>query len=135
MQLDECQYYFHLTSYSAAWNVIVELWPHVAMILYHPYHSNHAFFTKVFLGAASVMVVGTTAGAVMVVTICGRPWSEWALEAKILAPTLHTLFTIAQIHGIQKLFIHHRKQKRLATEESARADKEMELTRASEVTG
>lgn len=84
------------------------------MILYRPYNHDHVFLSQVFLGAAIITVVGTTAETIMVMTIFGMTWSKWDTAFRVTTPILHVMFTLAQIHGSRILFALHWKQKRLA---------------------
>jgi hypothetical protein len=103
-----------------AFDVLAELWPNVAIILYRVYNDNHYFLMNVFLGTCLITVCGTIAESIMIFVFLAQSWSRWELSFKIVTPILHVVFSMAQVHGSRILFSLYQKQKRLLREEEIR---------------
>jgi hypothetical protein len=80
-------------------DVIAELWPHFALILYRVYPDRHYFLAWVFRATVACEVVGTTLETALVMWFFGALWHKWTLPFKIVTPSLHLLFTTAQLWG------------------------------------
>jgi hypothetical protein len=103
-----------------AFDVLAELWPNVAIILYRVYNDNHYFLMNVFLGTCLITICGTIAESFMIFVFLAQSWSRWELAFKIVTPILHVVFSMAQVHGSRILFSLYLKQKRLLREEELR---------------
>jgi len=103
-----------------AFDVLAELWPNVAIILYRVYNDNHYFLMNVFLGTCLITICGTIAESIMIFVFLAQSWNRWELSFKIVTPILHIVFSMAQVHGSRILFELYKKQKRLLAEEERR---------------
>jgi len=54
---------------------------------------------KIFFATTVLEVLGTTVETITVFSIFFSVWSHWTIEFKILSPTLHLLFSAAQLFG------------------------------------
>ncbi|XWX02419.1 hypothetical protein V2A60_010456 [Cordyceps javanica] len=93
-------YEFILCFIWGAFDVIAELWPHLAMILYRVHNDNHALLARIFYATAILEVVGTTTETIIVMFLFGSLWDKWSLSLKVTTPFLHTLFSAAQLWGV-----------------------------------
>ncbi|KAJ6781880.1 hypothetical protein PWT90_08036 [Aphanocladium album] len=93
-------YEFILCFIWGAFDVVAELWPHIAMIVYRIHRDNHALLANVFYATAILEVVGTTIETIIVMFLFGSLWNKWSLSLKIATPFLHTLFSAAQLWGV-----------------------------------
>jgi hypothetical protein len=96
--------------------VVAEFWPHIALILYRVYPERHYFLTWVFRATVICELLGTTAETVLVMWIFGTLWEKWNLAFKIVTPSLHVLFTVAQLWGAWVFWIIAKKEARLSRE-------------------
>lgn len=82
----------------------------------------------IFLATAILEVVGTVVETITVFSIFFSVWKDWSLDFKILTPTLHLLFSCAQLWGARVFWImsqQHRKAADAAlADESAHKDAE-----------
>ncbi|KAM3502616.1 hypothetical protein MY11210_009011 [Beauveria gryllotalpidicola] len=93
-------YEFILCFIWGAFDVIAELWPHLAMIVYRTHHDDHALLSRIFYATAILEAVGTTTETAIVMFLFGSLWDKWSLSLKITTPFLHTLFSAAQLWGV-----------------------------------
>ncbi|TID19684.1 hypothetical protein E2P81_ATG06850 [Venturia nashicola] len=108
-----------------AFDVLAELWPNVAIILYRVYNDSHYFLMNVFLGTCLVTICGTVAETIMIGVFLAQSWSRWELAFKIITPILHIVFSMAQLHGSRILYSLYLSQKRkLAEAENRMMDTE-----------
>lgn len=66
----------------------------------------------IFLATAILEVIGTVVETITVFTIFFSLWKEWSVEFKVLSPTLHLLFSCAQLWGARVFWLmsqQHRK--------------------------
>ncbi|GAB7355494.1 hypothetical protein MBLNU459_g5988t1 [Dothideomycetes sp. NU459] len=106
-------------------DILAELWPHIAIILYRVWNDDHEFLRKVFLIACCTEVIGTLVETITVMTIFGSLWDRWTLELKIVTPILHVLFSAAQLWGAKVFFSMYKSQVRKCVEQrKARNDDE-----------
>lgn len=103
-----------------AFDVLAELWPNVAIILYRVYNDNHYFLMNVFLGTCLITICGTVAETIMIGVFLAQSWSRWELAFKIVTPILHIVFSMAQLHGSRILFSLYRSQKKKLYQEENR---------------
>lgn len=107
-----------------AFDVIAELWPHLAMIVYRTHASNHLLLSRIFYLTMYLELFGTTAETIIVMWLFGSLWDKWALSLKIATPFLHTLFSAAQLWGAW-IFYKLAKEQRRKHEDSIK-DKDEE---------
>ncbi|KAJ2979402.1 hypothetical protein NQ176_g3272 [Zarea fungicola] len=93
-------YEFILCFIWGAFDVVAELWPHLAMILYRIHAGNHQLLARIFYATALLEVVGTTVETAIVMFLFGSLWDKWSLSLKVATPFLHTLFSAAQLWGV-----------------------------------
>ncbi|KAK5447963.1 hypothetical protein LTS15_009462 [Exophiala xenobiotica] len=82
-----------------AFDVVAELWPHLAMILYRLYPGRHSLMYRLFLATTIVEIAGTVFETLIVFWLWGTLWNRWTLPFKIVTPILHALFSAAQLFG------------------------------------
>ncbi|KAG9512011.1 hypothetical protein KCU99_g6842, partial [Aureobasidium melanogenum] len=109
-------------------DILAELWPHLAVITYRTWPKKHVMLAYIFLATAILEVVGTVVETITVFSIFFSVWKDWSLDFKILTPTLHLLFSCAQLWGARVFWImsqQHRKAADAAlADESAHKDAE-----------
>ena len=125
---------FVLCTVWGAFDIVCEMCPHVAMILYRLYPSNHRFLCRLFLFAAITTFVGTIAETIVVFYLFGSLWSQWELAFKIVTPVLHVAFSATQLHGSRIFVAMWMKQRRECAEEK-RMRGEIEKVTVSASTG
>jgi len=67
--------------------------------LYRTYPDRHRLLARVFFATTVLEVLGTTVETITVFSIFFSVWKQWTIEFKILSPTLHLLFSFAQLFG------------------------------------
>ncbi|KAK5994279.1 hypothetical protein PT974_04751 [Cladobotryum mycophilum] len=92
-------YEFILCFIWGGFDVLAELWPHIAMIIYRTQNSNHPLLARIFYMTMVLEILGTTIETVVVMFLFGSLWDKWALSLKIATPFLHLLFSAAQLWG------------------------------------
>jgi len=100
---------------------VAEFWPHAAVIVYRTWPDKHAMLADIFLATAILEVMGTVVETATVFSIFFSLWKHWTLEFKILSPTLHLLFSCAQLWGARVFWVmsqQHRKAANGADEEA-----------------
>jgi hypothetical protein len=98
-------------------DVLAEFWPHVAIILYRMYPTDHNYLRKIFLSAGIVTFVGTIIETVAVMYLWGWAWDRWTLAFKVVTPILHVIFSAAQLWGAYNFYKLWKKQKQLLREQ------------------
>lgn len=108
-----------------AFDVIAELWPHIAMILYRllPASDNvsakalrfHALMSRIFLSVAIMELAGTTLETTVVFWLFASLWDQWTLPFKVVTPLLHLLFSCAQLWGAWVFWNLSKKEARKAS--------------------
>jgi hypothetical protein len=117
-----------------AFDVLAELWPNVAIILYRVYNDNHYFLMNVFLGTCLITICGTIAETIMIFVFLAQSWSRWELSFKIVTPILHIVFSMAQLHGSRILFsLYLSQKKKLYQEENRMMDTEANNSKSKKV--
>ena len=107
-----------------AFDIVCELLPHIAIILYRVYPTSHIFLTRLFLIAAITTFFGTVCESLVIFYLFGSLWSQWQLAFKIVTPLLHCAFSATQLHGSRIFWFMWKKQKRILAEIVAGADEE-----------
>lgn len=92
-----------------AFDVVAELWPHIAMILYRLLPASndqsvkalkfHALMSRIFLSVAIMELAGTTLETTLVFWLFASLWDQWTLPFLVVTPILHVLFSCAQLWG------------------------------------
>ena len=101
---------------SGAFDIVFELLPHIAIILYRLRPTRHSFLRTLFLVAAITTFVGTILETITVFTLWGMLWNKWQTPFKVLTPPLHLLFAAAQLHGSRIFYILHLQQTKMLKE-------------------
>ena len=109
---------------TGAFDIVCELIPHIAIILYRVYPTSHLFLSRLFLVAAITTFFGTVCESLVIFYLFGSLWSQWQLAFKIVTPLLHCAFSATQFHGSRIFWIMWKKQERLLAEAMVRADEE-----------
>ena len=84
---------------TGAFDVLAELWPHIAMIIYRIYNSNHLLLSRIFYMTMALELFGTIIETAIVMWLFGSLWDKWTLSLKVATPILHVLFSAAQLWG------------------------------------
>ncbi|KAH0349162.1 hypothetical protein KCU81_g3096, partial [Aureobasidium melanogenum] len=103
---------FMLCLLCGIFDILAELWPHLAVITYRTWPKKHVLLADIFLATAILEVIGTVVEIITVFSIFFSVWKEWTLDFKILTPTLHLLFSCAQLWGARVFWLmsqQHRK--------------------------
>jgi hypothetical protein len=100
-----------------AFDIIAELFPHFAIVLYRIYPTSHSFLAKVFRLACFSTLVGTICETIVTMYLFGSLWDRWTIAFKVVTPLLHIAFSAAQLHGTWIFFKMWRKEKRLLSRE------------------
>lgn len=96
-----------------AFDIVAELWPHIAMIIYRLHPGRHTLMYRLFLGTSAAEIAGTIFETVIVFWLWGTLWDQWTLPFRILTPILHALFSSAQLVGAWIFWQLARKEKAL----------------------
>ena len=106
-----------MVTFVGAFDIVCELVPHIAIILYRICPSNHLFLSRLFIFACCVTAFGTLSETIVIFYLFGSLWSQWQLAFKIVTPILHVAFSATQIHGSRIFYFMWRKQKKLLAEQ------------------
>ncbi|KAF2148067.1 hypothetical protein K461DRAFT_330072 [Myriangium duriaei CBS 260.36] len=101
-----------------AFDVVAEIWPHLAMIIYRVRPTDYKNLMRIFLASVALELIGTLVETVIVMNIFGSVWGRWPISFKVVTPILHTLFSLAQLWGARVLYSMYRQQKKLAQQAS-----------------
>lgn len=101
---------------AGAFDIVCELLPHIAIILYRIYPNRHIFLSRLFLFACISTLFGTICETIVVMYLFGSLWSRWQLAFKIVTPVLHCAFSATQLHGSRIFYFMWKKQKRIMAE-------------------
>ncbi|KID72152.1 uncharacterized protein G6M90_00g028030 [Metarhizium brunneum] len=104
---------------TGTFDVLAELWPHIAMIIYRTHNSKHVLLSRLFYTTMALELVGTTVETVVVMWLFGSLWDKWSLSLKVVTPLLHFLFSAAQLWGAW-IFYKLAKDQRLRHVQSAK---------------
>ena len=100
-----------------AFDIVCELIPHVAIILYRVHPNSHLFLSRLFLFACVSTFIGTLCETIVIFYLFGSLWSQWQLAFKIVTPLLHCAFSATQLHGSRIFFLMWKKQNRYLAEQ------------------
>ncbi|KAF8573833.1 hypothetical protein K439DRAFT_1624775 [Ramaria rubella] len=95
---------------SFAFDIIFEILPHVAIILYRTLPNSHLFLRNLFRAACFTTLLGTVAETIVTMYLFGQLWNQWRIAFKIVTPLLHVAFSAAQLHGTRIFFRMWKKQ-------------------------
>lgn len=96
-----------------AFDIVCELCPHIAIILYRLYPTRHLFLSRLFLFAFGTTLFGTISETLVIFYLFGSLWSQWQLAFKIVTPVLHCAFSATQLHGTHIFYRMWQKQRKL----------------------
>ena len=108
--------------------MVAEFWPHIALILYRVYPERHYFLAWVFRATVICELLGTTVETILVLWIFGTLWEKWNLAFKIVTPSLHVLFTVAQLWGAWVFWIIAKKEARIYKEQMMAQSEEQSMS-------
>jgi len=120
-------FYPNLTYLTGFFDIVAELWPHVAIVIYRAWPEKHRMLEHIFRVTAILELVGTTVETIVVFSIFASVWKHWTLEFKILSPLLHVLFSCAQVFGAWVFWDMARKQVKLANGKKPEPNVELEV--------
>ncbi|GLB45756.1 hypothetical protein LshimejAT787_2800010, partial [Lyophyllum shimeji] len=90
---------FKLILIYGTFEMIFEIFPHLAVILYRLLRDRPAFLYKVFLAAACGIFTGTFLEQIAIGYFYSRVWKRLPASYKAIGLILHVCFMAAQIHG------------------------------------
>lgn len=70
----------------------------------------------IFLATAILEIIGTIVETVTVFSIFFSLWRHWTLEFKVLSPTLHLLFSCAQLWGARVFWVMSQQHRKAAAD-------------------
>lgn len=108
---------FILCTVWGAFDIVCELLPHLAIILYRLYPARHRFLARLFCFAFATTLFGTLSETLVIFYLFGSLWSQWQLAFKIVTPILHCAFSATQLHGSRIFYYMWKKQVRLLVRE------------------
>jgi hypothetical protein len=99
-----------------AFDIVAEFWPHIAIIMYRLYPTDHHILCRIFLFSCITTFIGTVFETVIIMWLFGSLWHRWTLPFKIVTPILHVVFSAAQLWGAKNFHSMWLKQRRLLKE-------------------
>lgn len=100
-----------------AFDIIAELFPHLAIILYRVYPDSHGFLCTLFRTACLTTFVGTISEIILITYLFGQLWDRWSISFKIMTPIVQIAFSAAQLHDSNGFYKMWKKQQRLLKEQ------------------
>ncbi|THX05582.1 hypothetical protein D6D17_05104 [Aureobasidium pullulans] len=97
-------------------DIVAEFWPHAAVIVYRTWPKKHMMLADIFLATAILEIIGTIVETVTVFSIFFSLWKHWTLEFKVLSPTLHLLFSCAQLWGARVFWVMSQQHRKAAAD-------------------
>ncbi|TVY54531.1 hypothetical protein LCER1_G004265 [Lachnellula cervina] len=107
-----------------AFDIISEFLPHITIILYRVYPTDHIFLRKLFRVSAITTLTGTTAETILAMYFFGSLWNRWTIAFKVTTPILHVIFAAAQLWGTYVLYTMYKKQCSIIANEEQKDDAE-----------
>lgn len=104
---------FILCTVWGAFDIVCELLPHIAIILYRLYPSRHLFLSRIFCFAFASTLFGTVSETLVIFYLFSSLWPQWQLAFKIVTPILHCAFSATQLHGSHIFYRMWKKQIRI----------------------
>ncbi|KAF2654858.1 hypothetical protein K491DRAFT_631106 [Lophiostoma macrostomum CBS 122681] len=108
---------FDLCFVWGAFDIVAEFWPHIAIIMYRLYPTDHHILCRIFLFSCITTFAGTVFETVIIMWLFGSLWHRWTLPFKIVTPILHVVFSAAQLWGAKNFHSMWLKQRRLLKEQ------------------
>ena len=105
-----------------AFDIVSEFLPHVSIILYRVYPTEHKFLRKLFRIAAITTFTGTMAETILTMYLFGSLWDRWTIAFKLTTPMLHILFMSAQLWGTWCFYKMYQKQCRIIRRKEGRVE-------------
>ena len=100
----------HTNDDTGAFDIVCELLPHIAIILYRVHPTSHLFLQRLFLFACITTFFGTVCETVVIFYLFGSLWQQWQLVFKIVTPVLHCAFSATQLHGSRVFYRMYKRQ-------------------------
>jgi hypothetical protein len=110
------------TYFQGAFDIVSEFLPHVSIILYRVYPTEHKFLRKLFRTAAITTFTGTMAETILTMYLFGSLWQRWTIAFKVTTPMLHILFMSAQLWGTRCFYKMFQKQSRIIAKKEGRVE-------------
>lgn len=107
---------------TGAFDVVTEFWPHMSIVVYRLQSGRHLLLKRLFLTTFIIQSVSIITQTGVVIWLLVTYWDKWLFGLKISSPILHTLFSLAQMHGAGITYKLYKKQKRLLSEKMATAE-------------
>ncbi|CAF9943860.1 MAG: hypothetical protein ALECFALPRED_001582 [Alectoria fallacina] len=104
---------FILCTVWGAFDIVCELLPHIAIILYRLYPTRHLFLSRLFCFAFATTLFGTISETLVIFYLFGSLWPQWQLAFKIVTPILHCAFSATQLHGSHIFYRMWKRQVRI----------------------
>ncbi|KAL2056534.1 hypothetical protein ABVK25_002928 [Lepraria finkii] len=115
---------FILCTVWGAFDIICELLPHIAIILYRLRPTHHLFLSRLFRFAAISTFFGTICETFVIFYLFGSLWPQWQIAFKIVTPLLHCAFSATQLHGSWIFWKMWKRQEKLLAEKLEEGDEE-----------
>lgn len=109
-------------SHTGAFDIVSEFLPHLTIILYRVYPTQHNFLRKLFRLACITTVTGTIAETIITMWLFGVLWPKWTIAFKLTTPMLHLLFSFAQLWGSWNFYKMYKRQVRFLDANAVGAD-------------
>lgn len=100
----------HTKDGPGAFDIVCELLPHIAIILYRVHPTSHLFLQRLFLFACITTFFGTVCETIVIFYLFGSLWQQWQLVFKIVTPVLHCAFSATQLHGSRIFYKMYKRQ-------------------------
>ncbi|KAJ8114428.1 hypothetical protein OPT61_g3696 [Boeremia exigua] len=105
------------------YDLVVEVPPHVTMIIYRNPDVATSTQLRSFCVAFWCSLIGTAAETATIFGLYGALWHKWTLTMKIMIPILHCIFTAAQLWGEKCTWDLWQQEKRKAARRHEDGDK------------
>lgn len=109
---------------TGAFDIVCELLPHIAIILYRLRPTHHLFLSRLFHFAAISTFFGTICETLVIFYLFGSLWPQWQIAFKIVTPLLHCAFSATQLHGSWIFWKMWKRQEKLLAEKLEEGDGE-----------
>jgi len=96
-----------------AFDVIVEIFPHIAMILHRVYNKRHGFLQRIFFSCSATILLGAIGETIVVIYFYSSIFHDLGRAFRIAIPMLHLLFCASQLNGCYIFWRLFRKQQLL----------------------
>ncbi|TFK46147.1 hypothetical protein OE88DRAFT_1037034 [Heliocybe sulcata] len=90
---------FKLILIYGTFEMMFEMFPHLAVMLYRIYRHRTRFLCRLFLIVGLGIFTGTISEQVAIIYFYHRIWKHLPILYKALGPILHVCFLAAQVHG------------------------------------